>query len=153
MRIPPRTISSLILLNSSCKHSVNGFCRHIWNVFSEHGFTSPIHSYTFPTEEYWAPAVRSSTTAQWVYREAVKTMSRRMAREAFSILLPRTESPTMRVACRTSFSTSSRRCMLRTTVPSWTSVSWAISAKGSGEKEQERRSMNQMDLVGKATLM
>lgn len=59
-------------------------------------------------------------------------MSRRMAREAFSILLPRTESPTMRAACRTSFSTSSRRWMLLTTVPSWTSVSWAISAKGWG---------------------
>lgn len=57
-------------------------------------------------------------------------MSLRMARDAFSILLPRTESPTMRAACRTSFSTSSRRWMQRTTVPSWTSVSWAISANG-----------------------
>lgn len=95
--------------------------------------TSPIYSYTFHTKEnLTAGVICSSATCQWVYREAVKTMSRRMAKEAFSILLPRTESPTTRAACRTSFSTSSRRCMLRTTVPSWTSVSWAISAKGCG---------------------
>lgn len=69
----------------------------------------------------------------------MKTMSLRMANEAFSILLPRTESPTMRAACRTSFSTSSSRWMQRTTVPSWTSVSRAISANGCGVRARGLR--------------
>lgn len=112
------------------------FCRHLQLQTCEDTLASIISSlYISLTPPAQRKHLVSGTppppaTFQWVYREAVKTMSLRMAKEAFSILLPRTESPTMRAACLTSFSTSSRRWMQRTTVPSWTSVSWAISAKG-----------------------
>lgn len=148
--LPPWLEPFPSLLSWNLHVNINVFCRHIQNVSNDCVFTSPIYSYTFHTKEnLTAGVIRSSATCQWVYREAVKTMSRRMAKEAFSILLPRTESPTTRAACRTSFSTSSRRCMLRTTVPSWTSVSWAISAKGCGggrrTKKYSQTGMDRLD--------
>ena len=64
----------------------------------------------------------SPAHAPATYRDALKTISRLIAADACSIFSYNAESPIIRAAFRTSLHISSRRTIVRTMLPSWTSV-------------------------------
>lgn len=91
-----------------------------WHGHAESGHITRSHSANMPTD---------SLSSYDTYKEAANTMSLLMHCEVASILRYRDGLPTTRAALRKSAQSSSRRVMVRTTLPSCVSVILAMLMK------------------------